>query len=500
MMTRYKPTYSTVAVLSVALLFGCRGTLQVGLEQSPTPNRAPRATIAALATENSRLAVELARQATPPVPQSLGRLAFVQGGDIWVKALPDGAAQRLTTDGRNHDPRWSPSGEWLAFRKERQVLVTLQVPCDVPRPRSTACTEPVPVLQKQVWVMEADGGSAHPLYQGLSVEAFAWSPTGDRIAYSVADGELQSIYADGTDMSTLVTQGSSSGNSGRLGRFSWNPRGTWLAYEWKTQAADQSVTYEGLWQVSADGRERQEVFNSGAPQKGEAVLAGWSPLGRNILFWKNDAPSASVNDSATLFAISSDRDSSSAVPPARLNEQPMPASSLFIAPAPPLSSSGQRELEALIVGSGKTTWRNKRIELAGRVLTPEGIAAISPAWSPDGKHLAFAALPEASEVSTGESLAQELLQRRIWTMETGGAAPHALAPNSAYRDERPLWSADGNHILFARIDAKGRASLWVVPSAGGTPRQLVDELTPAPDPSGYFGAIDWDYFYSWWPG
>jgi Tol biopolymer transport system component len=45
-----------------------------------------------------------------PVPANLGKLAYLQEGDIWVKDLPDGHARQLTTGGHSREPRWSPSG------------------------------------------------------------------------------------------------------------------------------------------------------------------------------------------------------------------------------------------------------------------------------------------------------------------------------------------------------------------------------------------------------
>ena len=99
-----------------------------------------------------------------------------------------GTPQRLTTDGHDSGPRWSPSGQWLAFRKERQVMVEQE--CDIPKPRPQICLESVPVLQRQVWVVEADGNSMHLLGQGASIDAFAWSPVDDRLAYSIAKSGL----------------------------------------------------------------------------------------------------------------------------------------------------------------------------------------------------------------------------------------------------------------------------------------------------------------------
>jgi len=61
-------------------------------------------------------------------------------------------------------------------------------------------------------------------------------------------------------------------------------------------------------------------------------------------------------------------------------------------------------------------------------------------------------------------------------------------------------TADGSHILFARLDARGRASLWITAADGSSPRQVVDELTPAPDPVLSYGHVDWDAWFDWWQG
>jgi Tol biopolymer transport system component len=44
----------------------------------------------------------------------LGKVVYVQDGNLWVKVLPDGKPHQLTDDGTNSYPRWSSSGEWLS--------------------------------------------------------------------------------------------------------------------------------------------------------------------------------------------------------------------------------------------------------------------------------------------------------------------------------------------------------------------------------------------------
>ena len=43
-------------LLFLSTLVACRGILEVGVEETPTPDYAATATVAALATENARLA------------------------------------------------------------------------------------------------------------------------------------------------------------------------------------------------------------------------------------------------------------------------------------------------------------------------------------------------------------------------------------------------------------------------------------------------------------
>jgi Tol biopolymer transport system component len=485
------------------LLVGCTGTLQVGIERTSTPDVAPVATMAALLADNNRLATQVASQVTPtPAPLTMGRLAYVQGGDIWVKTLPSGVPLRLTTDGHNMDPHWSPSGEWLAFRKDRQVIVEQEVPCENQKLRNQLCMESTTVVRRQVWVIEANATSVHPLYEGASVDAFAWSPTDDRLAYLAAPVGLSIINADGTGLVTVVSQAPADRTSpGRVGRFAWNPDGTSLAYEWRTQALEQPSPYQGLWQVSTDGKTRVELYDSGFPTKSEVTLAGWSPLGKRVLFWQGEVPYAPLTDGAPLYAVSADRDQSKSNAVRLGAEESVLSYSDFIAPAPRGAPPEVRDAVALVVGAGRSSWRNKRIQLAGRDLSSVGLAAISPAWSPDGALLAFSAMPDGGDLGSGELAPQELMQRRIWiTNVAGEPRPQRLTNSTAYRDEYPLWSADGGHILFARLDARGRASLWIMASDGSSSRQVVDELTPAPDPVLSYGHVDWDAWFDWWRG
>ncbi|MGA9350022.1 MAG: hypothetical protein WBW48_14635 [Anaerolineae bacterium] len=473
----------TVALLSLVALTAC-GTLEVSVERTPTPDQAATATVAALATENARLATQVATLAVPtstPMP-SLGKLAYVQGGDVWVKALPNGEPQRLTTDGRNSKLRWSPSGEWLAFRKG----------------------------DYQVWLMSADGNEAHSLNEGAAVDAFAWAPADDRLAYIAAAG-LQVISADGATPVTLVSLSLPGHGPGRMGRVAWSPDGAWIACEWQEWQPDQPLTYQGLWRVSSDGEQLAELYASGVPEKGEAILAGWSPDGQHILFWQGEMLSGSMlADGVPLYSLPAGGGkpvqlARQLASDARPSTDKVLAHSDFVAPAPASAEV------AVTVGAYRATWTNKRVAVveagtdAISFLTTEDLAAFSPSWSPDSTRLAYVAMPDEGDLVGGEDARLGMMERRIWMVNVQGKPQlRQLTDDPAYRDERPLWSADGSHLLFARMGAEGRASLWLILVEGGEPQRVVDELTPLPGPAsgwfGYYGYVEWDQLFDWWRG
>ncbi len=170
-----------------------------------------------------------------------------------------------------------------------------------------------------------------------------------------------------------------------------------------------------------------------------------------------------------------------------------------------LSPAGDRLVAA--DGEGRESWGNKRIAVVDRTsgavrhLTGEDTAAICPFWSPDGTRIAFVSLPEGLE-QTDESGPERVFlgQRRIWVADADGSGPPVrLTGDSRYRDEEPIWLADGRHILFARIErggASGRKSLWLMDEHGGGAAEIagplqVNDTFEGEYWFGYYGTIDW---------
>jgi Tol biopolymer transport system component/predicted Ser/Thr protein kinase len=106
-------------------------------------------------------------------------------------------------------------------------------------------------------------------------------------------------------------------------------------------------------------------------------------------------------------------------------------------------------------------------------IAAEPLMERAPAWSPDGKTIAYVAtINGVSEVMTravGAAQSAQLTHLRQSTLGAGG--PGASGPT---------WSPDGSTLYFlSRDPASGRAALWSVNATGGTPERVMQDVTSA---------------------
>jgi len=458
-------------VIALFILAGC-GTIEAGIERTPTPDHSATATVGSLQQTNAQLATQVATLAspTPTATPDLDKIAYVQGGDIYVRVLPAGQTRRLTTDGRNSKPAWSPSGDWLMFNKETEV-----------------------------WLMRADGSGAHKLPVAYD---YVWSPRSDRLAYIqssdiyIVEGDaLEQTGPAGAGTAIYKSQAATDAESSTVKQLEWSPDGSQLAFVLQRGAPNGPLHYEGIWSLAAQANNTaQEVLTLAQPPTDDFILARWAPDGASVLFWRDPSFSASLAaDGLLLYRVST-----GIAKPDQLAEAMLPHSDW-------LSATSVNSQLVLTTGAGRETWTNKRlasVDLAAnhvQYLTDSTTASFAPSLSPDGKQIAYVSAPDAGNAS-GDAAKTALMQRRIWVMNADGSNKRQLTNDAAYRDEYPLWLADGSALLWTRMNNQGAASLWLVPSAGGTPRQVVDELTPAPDAFGYFGYVDWSTLLALWNG
>ena len=451
------------------------------VDPSPSETAAPASKVSAPKSPSPTPATSTPSPASVATPSALGQLAFVRDGDVWVEELPGGTPRPVTRDGHDDTPRWSGSGTWLSFIRHD--------------PGGTS---------EHLWVVNPSTGESHEVYSGEAFDQspedrFAWSPGGigatDRLAF-VSNGSLMLTSLDGDRRAREVVAERQPAGLGVTG-IAWSPDGTWLAY---TRVVDLTPGPSGggrrlrasLEKVHPDGSDRTMVVNADQPPGGDLFLAGWTPDGARILFWKEGIFSASLlADGVGLLAV-----------PAAGGTPTQVVGSMLAYPDFLSASPDGRHL-VVVDGGGRETWTGKTLavsDLGGpihRMTNPDGVA-LFPSWSPDGGMIAFVNQPE-SPLTDGPDVLPTASQRQIWLVSADASNPRRLTGNPAYRDERPEWSADGKTILFARLRDSG-ASLWTIAADGSNLRPVVNELSPAPASFGYYGYIRWTRFYDWWRG
>jgi Tol biopolymer transport system component len=142
----------------------------------------------AVAVVSALMASVLATPASATYAGGDGRLAFVRGQQIFTVAPSGGPATKLTRDGKNFRPKWSPDGKRIAFIHQTAAGA------------------------RDIWVMSATGGSKTRVTRLANVTAEAtWSPDGKTLAFAAGDnpefGQLSTIRSTAPFGAPIAIQG-----------------------------------------------------------------------------------------------------------------------------------------------------------------------------------------------------------------------------------------------------------------------------------------------------
>src|SRR5438309_5804190 len=254
----------------------------------------------------------------------------------------------------------------------------------------------------QIFVIGADGTGRRRLTGATGPSTTpVWSPDGKTIAFvrqTGADTQLYSMDADGGSQRPLTS------GPGRAASPAWSPDGRQIVF---------TATRSGVSQIAAmrsDGSRRRDL----APAPSDQRAPAWSPDGRLIAFL-----SKTSGGYFDLYAIGADGRNLSQVP----------------TPAPSLQPD---VTEFVWLPDGRLAYTNRSgLAQEGITVTTVGGAELrylgsgsAPAWSPDGRRLAFV---------VSHSGAPE-----IYVRSGGGKAVRLSDPSLAC--VRPAWSPDGRRI------------------------------------------------------
>ena len=288
------------------------------------------------------------RSAAPtPTRRGLGRIAFhadPDGNDDFYLIGADGGGLRPLTRMAETVafPYWSPDGSKIAY---------------------LCCTG----HDSSLWVMNADGSGSRRLTTGLASSP-AWSPDGSRIAYDDhGAGAIWSIAADGSDAKRLAH----ASGGGR-----WSPDGSSIVFfSWRDFPGQEQRNE--LYVMAADGSNQVRLTDNDA----EDVEPTWSPDGTQIAFTSSRAGNPDI------YVVAADGSDER-----QLTTDPAPDE------GPAWSPDGSRILftsyrdgaDPLMLGSGNAEVFTVRPDGSGPTnLTNDPDWDGYPAWSPDGRQIAF---------------------------------------------------------------------------------------------------------------
>jgi dipeptidyl aminopeptidase/acylaminoacyl peptidase len=378
-----------------------------------------------------------------------GRLAFVSRGRLYL--LDGSRLTALTPPGASaSSPQFSPDGRLLTY-----------------------------AIGSSLYLARADGTGARRV--GAAPTGQTWLPDGEL----AAAGATWRVRASGA----LIRTGSLP-----AGLIAWGPG----RYVFVSSTVDQlgGGRWRALWRYEVAGSlrgarttwDRATVTSAPATGVNGNVPGGAIvlPHGEGILIRPfPDSSSSLAADGLPVYLLRGP-----GATPVRL------ATTVGFSVTP-----GANGTLALTDGFNRYATLTKHVEIctaaAARctaVATRHGWISFDPAFSPDGRTLAYVqAPPDAQSDFVQRHVVAWYATHTLWTLAPGGAAHELAGANGA---SAPLWSADGRTLLFTAGDA-----LWLVPAAGGArPVRVAGPLfAPGSWPASWF-QVDWPDQFAWSSG
>jgi Tol biopolymer transport system component len=351
---------------------------------------------------------------------------------LWSLPIAGGAAKRLTDPFLEPArPDWSPKGDLVAFQSFKGGTF-------------------------HIWLMKPDGTGVRQLTDGHGDDREPrFSPDGKKVAFSSDRGFKfnYDIWVADVDSGKLTQWTSSPADEFEP---AWSPDGTEIAFVSGTGAAGTSIQA-----MDSAGHSKPVIT---APEGARLNSPSWSPDGKKIAY-------SQINGNQTRLMISGEAIGTT--------DDVFPFPATWLSPNQVLYPANGKIFVTTLGGESKTvpfqarfqlnrpSYKHRQLDFDSTTARPvKGV--VRPALSPDGNRIVFEAL------------------NQLWVMDIGGK-PQQLT-NGNYYKQSPAWSPDGKQIAYSS-DKAGTADIYILDLVTKSERRVTNladsaEIEPAWSPDG----------------
>jgi Tol biopolymer transport system component len=329
------------------------------------------------------------------------------------------------------------------------------------------------------WLFLGLASIISPLGCGENGAEAGRSDAAGRIVFTVnrsGFGEIWVMDPDGGDPARLTDAGSSGIDASGSTSPAWSPDGGEIAFASSGDAVVENHGDVEIYVMDATGDARRRLTNDDVYD----ATPAWSADGRRLVF--AHLPGLGTEDADGVIVVM-DADGTGRVDLTHHSRAP----GIVLDADPAWSPDGR-----LIAFTRATFASDGEPHVAIYAITPDGGGerllvddAYEPAWSPDGRRIAFTSIRDQN----GKTCFEECSPNgEIYTAEADGTDLRRLTESPA-DDRSPTWSPDGRHIAFTSdrsSPAEHENEIYVIDSAGGDLRRVTanDVWDLEPDWSG----------------
>jgi Tol biopolymer transport system component len=388
-------------------------------------------------------------------------IAFELLGDIYTLPIEGGQA-KLIAGGMAFDsqPKFSPDGKWIAFLSDREG-------------------------SENIWIMHPDGSEVKQVSKDPNNEfaSPSWAPDGNYIfvskaGFGITTYELWMYHVRG-GTGVQITKAKPTPTTPRRERHNAigavaSPDGKYIYYAVRHGGFAYNAQFP-LWQIARRDRKTgdEDVLIEQLDSSFRPVL---SPDGTQVLYVTRYETESGLR----LRNLQSGEDRWVKYPITRDDQESRFTRDLF--PGYAFLPDGKEivynqdgKIRRLNLASGTETvipfTAQVSQEIGPKLDFPQKVEQgpvkvrliQDPQESPDGKKLAFSAMTH------------------LYTLDLPSGKPQRLTTGNAH-EFQPAWSPDGKTIAYVTWSSEG-GQLWKVPVTGGTPQQLSKSLAVYSNPA-----------------